>query len=191
VRERLEREYFEGLYAESKDPWDYESSDYEQRKYQKTLQALGGRRFTRALEVGSSIGVFTELLAPLCDELIALDLSERAVAAARQRLSGHEQVRVQRRGVPEEMSEGPFDLILASEVLYFLTREVMLAALEGFERELAPCGLLLAVHWRKETKTYPLQGDEVHELLMENTQLKHIENIIEPEYRLDLFENRS
>lgn len=190
MRERLEREYFEGLYAESKDPWDYESSDYEQRKYQKTLQALGGRRFTRALEVGSSIGVFTELLAPLCDELIALDLSERAVAAARQRLSGHEQVRVQRRGVPEEMSEGPFDLILASEVLYYFTREEMIAMLYGFETMLAPGGALLAVHWRRETRTYPLQGDEVHELLASHTSLALTESVSEPDYRLDLFENR-
>lgn len=190
MRERLEREYFEELYAESKDPWDFETSGYEQRKYQRTLQALGGRRFKRALEVGASIGVFTGLLAPFCNELIALDLSERAVAVARERLSGYEQVRVERRGVPEEMPEGPFDLIVASEVLYYLTRELMLAALEGFEHELAPGGLLLVVHWRKETKTYPLQGDEVHELLMENTRLKHINNIIEPEYRLDLFENR-
>ncbi len=190
MRERLERDYFENLYAASRDPWAFETSDYEQRKYQKTLRTLGGRRFNRALEVGSSIGVFTQLLAPFCDELLALDLSKRAVAAARERLSGHRQVRVERRGVPEEMPEGPFDLILASEVLYYLTREVMLAALEGFERELAPGGLLLAVHWRKETKTYPLQGDEVHELLMENTRLKHIDNIIEPEYRLDVFENR-
>ena len=65
----------------------------------------------------------------------------------------------------------------------------MLAVLEGFERELAPGGALLAVHWRRETKTYPLQGDEVHELLGRNTRLRNKETIVEPDYRLDFFED--
>ena len=87
------------------------------------------------------------------------------------------------------MPEGPFDLILASEVLYYLPREVVLQTLGRFEHALAPGGRLLAVHWRKETKTYPLQGDEVHELLRENTRLRIKETIVEPEYRLELFED--
>lgn len=188
MRERLGREYFERLYAESGDPWNFETSEYERRKYVRTLKVLGERRFHRALEAGASIGVFTGMLADLCDELLAVDVSERAVAAARERLSGHRNVRVERRTLPEEMPRGPFDLIVASEVLYYFTREEMLAALRTFERELAPAGTLLAVHWRRETKTYPLQGDEVHDLLMEHTQLHNTKTIIEPDYRLDLFE---
>jgi hypothetical protein len=63
----------------------------------------------------------------------------------------------------------------------------MLSVLRGFERELAHGGILLAVHWRRKTETYPLQGDEVHELLVENTQLPNKETVIEPNYRLDVF----
>lgn len=188
MRERLGREYFERLYAESGDPWNFETSEYERRKYERTLEVLGERRFHRALEAGASIGVFTGMLADRCDELLAVDVSGRAVAAARERLSGRRNVRVERRTLPEEMPRGPFDLIVASEVLYYFTREEMLAALRTFERELAPAGILLAVHWRRETKTYPLQGDEVHDLLMEHTQLHNTETIIESDYRLDLFE---
>jgi predicted TPR repeat methyltransferase len=189
LNERLGREYFEGLYAESGDPWGFETSEYERKKYERTLEVLGERRFHRALEAGASIGVFTGMLADRCDELLAVDVSERAVAAARERLSGREHVRVERRTLPEEMPDGPFDLIIASEVLYYFTREEMLAALWGFERGLAPGGVLLAVHWRRETKTYPLQGDEVHELLMKHTRLQNRKTIIEPDYRLDLFED--
>jgi chemotaxis methyl-accepting protein methylase len=87
------------------------------------------------------------------------------------------------------MPQGPFDLIVASEVLYYFTREEMLAVLGAFERELAPRGVLLAVHWRRETRTYPLQGDEVHELLREHTRLQNTTTIIEQDYRLDLFED--
>jgi predicted TPR repeat methyltransferase len=189
LSERLGREYFEGLYAESGDPWDFETSEYEQNKYTRTLAVLGERTFRRALEAGASIGVFTEMLAKRCEELLAVDVSVRAVAAARRRLSGLGHVRVERRTLPEEMPDGPFDLIVASEVLYYFPREEMLAILQGFERELARGGTLLAVHWRRETRTYPLQGDEVHELLAQNTRLQNKQTIIEPDYRIDLFED--
>jgi hypothetical protein len=66
----------------------------------------------------------------------------------------------------------------------------MLSALRRFEEVLAPGGSILAVHWRKKTKTYPLQGDEVHDLLLEHTRLANTTTIGEPEYRLDLFEDR-
>jgi predicted TPR repeat methyltransferase len=188
-RERLDRDYFENLYAESTDPWGYETSDYEQRKYERTLKSLGERRFRQAFEAGSSIGVFTGMLAPRCDELLAVDTSEKAVEIARERLAEHSHVRVERRTLPEEMPEGPFDLIVASEVLYYLPREVVLEALQSFEGILAQRGVLVAVHWRKETKTYPLQGDEVHELLVGHTRLKNVKTLKEPEYRLDVFEN--
>jgi predicted TPR repeat methyltransferase len=189
LSERLGREYFERLYAESGDPWDFETSEYEQNKYTRTLAVLGERTFRRALEAGASIGIFTEMLAKRCEELLAVDVSVRAVVAARRRLSGLGHVRVERRTLPEEMPDGPFDLIVASEVLYYFPREEMLAVLQGFERELARGGTLLAVHWRRETRTYPLQGDEVHELLAQNTRLQNKQTIIEPEYRIDLFED--
>ena len=96
---------------------------------------------------------------------------------------------VERRTLPEEMPDGPFDPIVASEILYYYTREEMLAALRTFERELARGGVLLAVHWRRETRTYPLQGDEVHELLLGHTRLHNSKTIVEPDYRLDLFED--
>ena len=189
MNERLGREYFEGLYAESEDPWNFEVSEYEQNKYARTLASLGDRTFRRALEAGASIGVFTEMLADRCDELIAVDVSERAVAVAQRRLSGRDHVRVERRTLPEQMPEGPFDLIVASEVLYYFPREEMLTLLSSFEDELAPGGVLLTVHWRRKTETYPLQGDEVHELLVEHTRLLNTQTITEPDYRLDLFED--
>lgn len=190
-RTRLGREYFEGLYDASPDPWGFETSPYERAKYERTLSALGERRFRQALEVGASIGVFTEMLAPRCDALLAVDVSEKAVAVARERLAPYPHVTVERRTLPEEMPAGPFDLILASEVLYYLTREEALGALRAFEDALSPGGALLAVHWRPQTKTYPLQGDEVHELLRAHTRLSPTFGVAEPEYRLDLFEDLS
>jgi SAM-dependent methyltransferase len=192
MKERLDRKYFENLYGQSPDPWGFETSAYEHNKYERTLEVLRDRQgsYRNALEVGCSIGVFTAMLAPLCDKLWAVDISEKAIATARERLATFPHVRVERRRLPEETPKGPFDLIIASEVLYYWPERVMLAALRRFEEVLAPGGALLAVHWRKETKTYPLQGDEVHELLLRNTRLANTTTIVEPEYRLDLFEDR-
>ena len=51
---------------------------------------------------------------------------------------------------------------------------------------LAPGGSLLAVHWRPETRTYPLLGDEVHDLLAERLgRLDHALSRTAREYRLD------
>jgi SAM-dependent methyltransferase len=171
VRARLGRGYFDDLYSRSRDPWGFETSEYERNKYELT--------------------VFTAMLAPLCDELQAVDVSETAVAIARQKLTDFPNVRVELRTLPEETPQGPFDLIVASEVMYYWPRDVVLSALRHFEEVLAPGGSLLAVHWRKETKTYPLQGDEVHDLLLEHTRLANTTTIVEPEFRLDLFEDRS
>ncbi|MBA3473671.1 MAG: methyltransferase [Rubrobacter sp.] len=190
MRERLGREYFDELYAQSRDPWSFETSEYERDKYERTLSVLALRRYRRALEVGCSISVFTAMLAPLCDELLAVDVSEKAIAVARQRLADFPNVQVELRTLPEETPRGPFDLVVASEVLYYWPEDVMLSALRRFEDVLAPGGALLAVHWRKETKTYPLQGDEVHDLLFEHTRLANTTTIIEAEYRLDLFEDK-
>jgi predicted TPR repeat methyltransferase len=190
VRERLGREYFDELYARSRDPWGFETSEYERNKYERTLSVLAQRRYRRALEVGCSIGVFTAMLTPLCDELLAVDVSEAAVTVARQRLADFPNVRLELRSMPEETPQGPFDLVVASEVMYYWPEDVMLSALGRFEEVLAPGGSLLAVHWRKETKTYPLQGDEVHDLLLGHTRLANTTTIVEPEYRLDLFEDR-
>ena len=52
-------EYFDRMYAESDDPWRFETSEYERRKYAATLAALPRARYENALEIGCSIGVLT------------------------------------------------------------------------------------------------------------------------------------
>lgn len=185
---RLSRDYFEQLYARDEDPWRFASSAYERAKYEHTLASLGERHFTRALEVGCSIGVFTALLAERCEDLLAVDVAAAAVRRARERLVARPHVRVQRRTLPEQLPTGPFDLIVCSEVLYYWDRALLLDALPALSGALAPGGSLLAVHWRPPTRTYPLRGDEVHDLLCEHLALRHGLSYREPRYRLDRFD---
>lgn len=135
------------------------------------------------------------MLAPYCGELLAVDASERAIALARERLAPAENVRVERRTFPEETPEGfegpegPFDLVVVSEVLYYFDRQTMLGGLGKLEGALAPGGSLLAVHWRHQTRTYPLQGDEVHGLIRSHTRLSPVYEETTPDYRLELFKD--
>jgi SAM-dependent methyltransferase len=187
---RIEPSWFEELYQGDPDPWGFATSPYERAKYARTLAALGpdARRFERALETGCSIGVFTELLADRCDELLAIDASPTAVDRARLRLADRPAVTVERRVLPEELPPGPFDLIVCSEILYYWSADPLRELLESLASRVAPGGSLLAVHWRPETRTYPLRGDDVHRILAETTALTHGHGETEELYLIDRYD---
>ena len=160
MTERLGPAFFDDLYAANPDPWTFESSPYEAAKYDATIAALQGRRFTSGLEIGCSIGVLTDRLSARCDTLLAIDVAEAALERAKQRVPA---AAFERREVPEEFPDGAYDLIVVSEVLYYLDEPAFDATLDAIERTLH--GTLLAVHWRPLAERYPLTGDEVHERL--------------------------
>jgi predicted TPR repeat methyltransferase len=181
-------ESFERLYAESDDPWDYGSSEYEREKYGATLAALDGRRYARALEVGCSIGAFTELLGDHCESLTAFDFAARAVVLARRRLREREGVRILQASFPEQAPVGRWDLVVCSEVLYYLDRETLDPAIGWLRERLLDGATVLAVDWRGPTTTEPHDGDEVHDLLRERLARWHALEGRRPGYRLDRFD---
>lgn len=189
-RPRVGAAFFEDLYERSEDPWSFATSDYERRKYAHTLSSLGAQSFERALEIGCSIGVFTELLASTTGELIAMDVSERALARARRRLHGRRGVRFVRAAFPEEMPTGRWDLIICSEILYYLDRDAFALAVDRLRECLEAGSTVLAVHWRAATRTYPLLGDEVHDRLVAALGDWHALDDRRSQYRLDRFEGR-
>jgi SAM-dependent methyltransferase len=144
------------------DPYHTATNGYEQRKYADILDVLGTRRFGRALEIGCSEGVFTAELAPLCDEVVAVDISDVAVERARARLAGRPGVRVERRTLPLDFPDGPFDLIVCSDVLYLWAAEVLDIGLRAILSALRPDGTLLLAHY-VGSFGFPLTGDQVHE----------------------------
>lgn len=154
--------YFEELYRASEDPWDLATSAYERDKYDLTMTALGDRPYPAALEVGCSIGTLTQRLAERCGTVLAIDAAPTAVERARRRVAGRDGVTVERRTVPGEMPGGSFDLIVCSEVLYYMDPELLAEALGLLARAVAPGGALLAVHWRGPVRHYPQGGDAVH-----------------------------
>jgi SAM-dependent methyltransferase len=182
--------YFDALYLEDPDPWKFETSDYEAKKYKATLSALPKSRYRAALEVGGSIGVLTEKLAEHCASLLSIDVSKLAQARAIQRCQHLPQVKFQIMRVPEVFPIQHFDLILLSEVGYYWGWEDLKIAQQKILATLEPGGHLLLVHWILYAKDYPLSGDEVHDafLKLSPSALKHQLGQRQEQYRLDLFE---
>ena len=187
---RLDPATFERTYQADEDPWAFSTSPYEAAKYARTVAVLRDRRFARGLELGCSIGVLTEQLADRCDALVALDASPTAVARARGRLAGRGDVALAVAVIPEDLPDGPFDLIVCSEILYYFAARALAELLDALEARLRPGGELLAVHWRPATRTYPLRGDAVHALLQARPALRTLHSERHERYALDLLERR-
>lgn len=158
---------FEARYRADPDPWSYETSAYERAKYQATLAACGPGPFRRGLELGGSIGVFTALLAPRCRALVTIDGAPTAVTAARQRLAGVPGVTVMLGSIPDDIPPGDYDLVVASEVLYYLEWPDVRATLDVLRERMPPGGRLVAVHWRPAGPERPLSAADVHGALDE------------------------
>ncbi len=180
--------WFEGRYRAEADPWGFAEDPYERAKYARTVAALAGRRFARALELGCANGELTALLAPHCERLVALDGAPSAVARAAERLAGEEGVSVRLGLVPEELPAGPWELVVASEVLYYLGPELLEVTLARLLDDLVPGGLLLAVHWTGRAASHPLSADAVHGRLLGEPRLRGRHAERHPGYRLDLLE---
>ncbi|MBT9584526.1 methyltransferase domain-containing protein [bacterium] len=101
------------------DPWAYETSEYETRKYAATLHCLPSHQYRRALEVGCAEGVFTQRLAAWgqADSVLGVDVAEVAVERAQERLRPASQVVIRSANILQVDGLGEFDLIFCAETL--------------------------------------------------------------------------
>ncbi|KSU59138.1 MULTISPECIES: class I SAM-dependent DNA methyltransferase [Gordonia] len=164
-REGLADNYFHDMYRDSDDPWGFTSRWYEQRKYALSLAALSSPRYGSVFEPGCSVGVLSAQLATRADHLLCTDVSPRAVELARERLDGHDSVEVRVGDIVSDWPPGRFDLIVLSEVLYYLGDADLDELITRLPECLTPTGEVLAVHWRWRVEEYPRTGDEVHAAL--------------------------
>ena len=186
--ESLSPGYFRRIYAQKGDPWEFETSEYEHKKYAATLAALPREKYETGVEVGCSIGVLTRLLAERCDRLLGLDVSDRALEQARERCEDLEAVSFERVRVPQEMPEGDFDLIVVSEVAYYWTAGDLQRAADGLAKRHVVGGHLVLVHLTEKVPDYPQSGDEVHEAWLARPEWKHVSGSKQDRYRIDVLE---
>ncbi|MGE0170327.1 SAM-dependent methyltransferase [Nocardioides sp.] len=181
---------FETLHDATADPWGVDHRWYEQRKRAVTMASLPRRRFVRALEIGCSVGALTVDLAGRCDRLVSVDASASAVRSCAERVHDLPGVDVSRRIIPAEWPEGTFDLIVLSESGYFLTPLQLETTLERIRASLTPDGVVLACHWRHPIRGWPLDGEIVHQRMIETLSAYSWEILalhLEPDFVLHVF----
>lgn len=161
--------HLQRLYAHTDDPWNFEGSSYEQAKFIATRNALTHHHYEAALELGCGNGALARHLAPLCARYTGIDAIERAVIAARNAVP---EARFIRDCYPCRLPDDGFDLVILSEVLYFLT----LGDITQLARDLkdaAPRAEILCITWLGDTEQ-TLQGVEALNLFKQATKT-HLE----------------
>ncbi len=180
---------FDETFRENSDPWGYTTNFNEISKFRATIRALPKVQFKNAFEIACAIGVLTEKLAPKCDRLLSVDYSEVGLVEARKRCRDLPQVRFERMQIPQQFPTEKFDLILFSEVGFFLTMADLLETKQKIIDGLLPGGYLLMVHYRATAGDYfILDGETVHDTFVQDSasSLKHLGDPRKKFFMIDL-----
>lgn len=173
----LDEVYFQKLYSEQSDPWNFRNSTYEHEKYHNSIKALNKTDFKNGLELGCSVGIQTKLLAAICEHLTAIDINEIAVKEARSTCTDLSNISFYVQDVTKIFPKGKFDLITLCEIGYYFDIKNLWQIFENISMSLLPEGRLLLVHWTGFVPDYPLNGNAVHSAFEE--YIKRSNNYVE------------
>lgn len=177
--------FFDASYARRGDPWYLATRWYERRKRAATLAAIPDDELGSVLEIGCSIGTLTVELARRCDRLVATDVSSAALAQAKERLGHLSNVDLVQHDMAEGVPGGPYDLIVLSEVGYYLTAPHLRRLASELTGALTETGTLVACHWRHPVAEYPLGGDAVHHVLRRSIDARRLLVHVEDDFVLE------
>ncbi|MCX8526413.1 class I SAM-dependent methyltransferase [Chryseobacterium formosus] len=189
-KQSLNSDYFKEVYDANEDPWNFETSEYEAAKYATTIAALPKDHYENVLEIGCSIGVLTQLLAQKSTHLLATDISQKALDLAAKRCIDLKNVSFKLLNFQNEFPDDLYDLVMISEVAYYLSPTDWKSAVLSLFDRLKSNGNIVLVHWLPEVHDYPQTGDEVHqsfEKLMQEKMTNVLSNRAE-NYRIDVWE---
>ncbi len=159
--------YFESMYRSDADPYGIRTRWYEQRKRAALLASLPMKRYENAFEPACGVGELTADLAERCRVVLASDFNPVAVAAAKQRTAHLLNVCVEQHALPQDWPkrDAPFDLIVISEIGYFLNEQELREVAALSLSRLTDGGTLVACHWRNDFAQRTLPTDDVHAAL--------------------------
>lgn len=178
---------FDRLFASSSDPWRFKDRWYEARKRALTLACLPRARYRSGYEPGCANGELSAALAERCDRLLVADCTTAAVELARQRVAEQPHVRVERALLPQDWPQEVFDLIVISEIAYYLTAPALADLAAKARGSLQAGGDIVACHWRHPIDGCPLGGDAVHGHLSRWLDLPCIWSLSDPDFVLQVW----
>lgn len=152
---------FDAIYSDA-DPWA--SADpryrYQSRKYDMLCSLLPIRPFAHALDVGSGLGGLASRVARLADDVLGLDVSQRAVTRATALHSGIGNLGFAQADMRDISADhdGRYDLVTVADSIYYLPPplgdDVLKSMATRLARLLRPGGLMLLANH------YFFDGDE-------------------------------
>ncbi|MEU0494651.1 SAM-dependent methyltransferase [Mycobacterium sp. NPDC006124] len=187
MTDRLPDEYFDDVYADSADPWGMAERWYEQRKYTITMAMLPDQRYRHAFEPGCSIGMLTERLVERCDRVTSYDVAQAALDITRTRLGDREDLELVRSSLDAAWPGEDVDLVVVSEVAYYLGEESLRQVLDRECRRLAAGATIVAAHWRHPVADYPLTGDRANAVIGETAGLTPMARYLDDDVVVDVF----
>lgn len=180
---------FEHLYDRRSDPWDVATTWYERRKRATVLAALPRERYATAVEPACGTGVLTRQLAARCDRVLASDPVPAAVARRRAHPADVPQVEVTRSALPQ-LPGRPAELVVFSEILYYLGADELAASVDAAVNLLRPDGQLVAVHWFPWAAEAPTDGMAAHRLLLAHPGLEPLVEHVDERFVLHVLGRR-
>ena len=95
--------------------------------------------------------------------------------------------RVLQARLPQQWPQGEFDLIVFSEMGYYLDADDLHGLIDRALAALAPDGQLLACHWRPDIEGCPLNAEAVHDILAARLSMHRLFSHHEQDFLLDLW----
>lgn len=187
--------HFERLYRKDDDPWRVATAWYERRKRAVLLATLTRERYGHIFEAGCGGGDMTLALAQRCDQLCAVDLAPSAVRRVQARLRADPvaaTVRTLALKLPQQWPPVPsagFDLIVVSELAYYLADAACALFLARLRSSLGAGGELVACHWRPAFDDRLQPTDRLHDAMGALPGLQRLVHHHEEDFRLDLWRN--
>ncbi len=194
MTERLPDSYFQDIYAASEDPWRLAERWYERRKYAITMALLPHPSYRHAFEPGCSVGVLTEQLAGRCDRVTSMDVAQVALDANRRRLQSAnlaDRVTLLQQSLDEPWPATDFDLIVFSEVGYYLPASALREILDRELPRLTNPTTIVAAHWRHSVADYPMTGDQTNGVIAATPGLHRIGGYRDLDVAIEVFDTGS
>lgn len=156
---------FELKFRGNIDPWNYRHSRFERQKRKILIQACGCAKRGRGLELACANGETTRELSRLCLKLTAIDGSPTALAEAQRRNGDIQGLKFVRASLPDEMPRGSFDLIVVSEIAYYLNANDLRRLARSLPDALTPGGRVVVLHHRRRFPDAAQHSGRAHQML--------------------------
>ena len=169
------------------DPWGYLERWYEQRRRQLIAAMLPQQALGRVLEIGCSTGLVAQLLAQRAQHWLGVDISEKAIALAREHLANHAHVDLQQVDITQHWPSGSFDTYLICDVCYYMPAQALEHIAQQIARSAQASTVMLLAHWRHPFEEAQTPTQQVHRIFADASGLQALASYADEDLLVDVW----